>query len=136
MYRVLIVDDEYASRETLKCIIDWNSIGFEEPVCVNSGKKALLEVEKGLFDVIITDIEMPGMDGLELISKIKEINEKQRFVIISCHERFDYARSAIKLGVKDYIIKDLVTSEELYLLMMDIISDVDNSLPFLSPRHS
>jgi two-component system response regulator YesN len=134
MYRVLIVDDEYASRETLKCIIDWNSIGFEEPVCVNSGKKALLEVEKGLFDVIITDIEMPGMDGLELISKIKEINEKQRFVIISCHERFDYARSAIKLGVKDYIIKDLVTSEELYLLMMDIISDVDNSpnKPFLN----
>lgn len=126
MYRVLIVDDEFASRETFKCIIDWNSVGFEEPVCVNSGKKALQEVAKTAFDVIITDIEMPGMNGLELIAIIKETNNKQRFVIISCHERFDYAKTAIKLGVQDYFIKDLMTPEEIYLLMLGIISDTDN----------
>lgn len=120
MYKALLVDDEPAARETLKCLIDWEKVGFAPPICATNGEAAWALYGQTHFDVVFTDIEMPLMDGLELIEKIRGVSPKQKIVIISCHESFQYARRAMQLGVEDYLIKDLISKNELYVNMMNL----------------
>ena len=101
MHHILIVDDEFAARETLKCIINWEKAGFSPPVCARNGKQALELYTKMPFDIVMTDIEMPVMNGLELIEEIKKRNHAQKIVVVSCHEKFEYARRAMQLGIED-----------------------------------
>ena len=125
MYSVMLVDDERPSRELLKLLIDWKDANFficcEAPDGLDAFKKYLIYKP----DLVITDIQMPAMDGLALIEKIRDENPEQLFVVLSCHELFSYARSAIKLGVHDYLIKDSLTSEELF----GILERVKKKLP-------
>ena len=108
MYRVLIVDDELAAREMIACLVDWKEIGFEEPDMAKDGRQALEFFRQKSYDIVFTDIEMPFMDGLEMIEEMKREKSGQRFVIISCHESFAYARRALQMGVSEYLIKDLI----------------------------
>ncbi|MEM1484147.1 response regulator [Oscillospiraceae bacterium PP1C4] len=133
MYRALIVDDEMAARETLKCIIDWIKVGFDAPVTAKNGQQAWELYQQEHFDIVITDIEMPLMNGLQLIENIRSVCPSQKIVIISCHERFDYARQAIRLGVEDYLIKDLLKPEELYAYVLNIKSVLNEQNQF---RHA
>lgn len=106
MKTVLIVDDERPARELLKMSINWEALGFAAPIEASNGKAALAQYLACQPSFVITDIQMPVMDGLELISAIKDINPAQRIVILSCHESFLFAQRAMKLGVVDYLIKD------------------------------
>lgn len=124
MYRVLIIDDEEPARETLKYLIDWGKTSFEISGFAKNGKEALESYAELKPDLIITDIQMPIMDGLELIRKIRTENDSQKFVILSCHENFTYAREAIKYGVSDYLLKDLLTPQDLYSLLEKIKNEM------------
>ena len=110
---VLIVDDEIPSRELLKMSFDWAHSGFVEVLEARNGAEAL-----GLYRaqhpyLVITDIQMPVMDGLDLIRAIREIDAKQRVLVLSCHEDFHFAREALQMGVLDYILKDSYTPDSL-----------------------
>lgn len=124
MYKVLIVDDEEPARETFNYLIDWGKTPFQICKFANNGKDALEKYELLKPDLIITDIQMPVMDGLELIKRIRERNKSQKFVILTCHEDFEYAREAIKLGVSDYLLKDLLTPQDLYGLLEKIADEL------------
>ena len=72
MYRALIVDDEPAAREMIICLVDWKEIGFEKPDTATNGRQALELFRQRTYDIIFTDIEMPIMNGLEMIEEMKK----------------------------------------------------------------
>lgn len=117
MYRVLIVDDEEPARETMKYLIDWESTSYEIAGFAKNGSEALDAYRELKPHLVITDIQMPVMDGLEFIRSVRAQDRSQKFVILSCHENFRYAKEAIKQGVSDYLLKDLLTPQDLYSLL-------------------
>lgn len=125
MNTVMLVDDERPARELLKMTIDWERAGFCILWEARNGKQALEQYHEKKPDLIITDIQMPVMDGLEFLEQIKKTCPSQKVVILSCHENFAYARQALKLGVMDYIIKDSLTDEVLYGLLKNMAAPED-----------
>lgn len=121
MYKVLIVEDELPARELLKLKVDWKSINCEVEYEASDGQEALEKYSLHKPDIIITDIQMPIMDGLEFIRRVREINESQPIIILSCHESFSFAQKAMKLGVSDYIIKDSYKGEEICNIIQSIL---------------
>ena len=121
MYSILIVDDEKPARELIKMKIDLDSLGFNIIDEARDGQEALELYKEKYHDIIVTDIEMPVMGGLEFIQNIRDINNEQSIIILSCHENFLFAKKAIKLGVEDYLIKDSFDVEEIYTLISRIL---------------
>lgn len=117
MKTVMLVDDERPARELLKMTIDWEKAGFKIICEARNGKQALELYMEKRPNLIITDVQMPVMDGLEFLEQVKAICPTQKIVILSCHEDFSYARRALKSGVLDYLIKDALTEETLYTLL-------------------
>ncbi len=117
---VLIVDDEKPARELLKRVIDWEEFGFYICGEAKNGEEAYVLYKTCSPDIIITDIQMPRMTGLELIKKIREEDSEKSFIILSCYENFSYAREAIRMNVEDYLLKDLLVADDLKRLMLTI----------------
>lgn len=111
MLKVLIVDDEPAALRSLRYLIPWEETGFTVSAVADCGERALELDDEQRFDLIITDIKMPGMDGLQLASAVRSRSDTPVFIVSGFHE-FDYARQGIQLGVKDYLLKP-VEAEEL-----------------------
>lgn len=135
MYKILIVDDEAPARRMLNSIIDWKHTNFEIVGVASNGKMGIEKYKELKPDCIITDIQMPVMDGIEMIEEIRKTDKNQKFVILSCHEDFNYARKALKMGVTDYLIKDLITKEIIYELLLRISSELypeDDNNKYLS----
>ncbi|MCI8515388.1 MAG: response regulator [Hungatella sp.] len=107
MYRVLIVDDEVVIRRGLSRIIPWEETGFELAGAVGDARKALEILENTRVNVVLTDIRMPDISGLELIGRAKKLQPGIKTVVISGYSEFDYAVEAIKLKVENYILKPL-----------------------------
>ncbi len=126
MYKVMVVDDEIPAREILSYIINWEETEFKIVYSASNGKEALDKYSDIKPDLIITDIQMPIMDGLDLIEEIQKINKAQKFLILSCYEDFTYAQRAMKMGVTDYLIKDLITPNDLYGILAKTKTDFDN----------
>ncbi|MFL0164390.1 response regulator transcription factor [Candidatus Clostridium helianthi] len=126
MYKVMIVDDEIPAREILLCIINWEDTDFRIVYSASNGKEALDKYTDIKPDLIITDIQMPIIDGLDLIEEVQKINKSQKFLILSCYEDFTYAQRAMKMGVTDYLIKDLITPNDLYGILAKTKTDLDN----------
>ena len=103
--KVLIAEDEILVREGLKGIVDWERLDMEIIGCAVNGKQALELYEKEHPDILLTDIRMPVMDGLELIAHIREWDKAIRIVILSCFEEFRYLQEAMRMEVSDYILK-------------------------------
>lgn len=113
MIRVLIADDEPYIRQGLKILINWEQYGFTVCGEATNGKEVLELMETGEYDLIIADIRMPKMNGIELIEHVWEnISKEIKFIILSGFYEFEYAKKAIKCGVVDYILKP-VQKEEL-----------------------
>lgn len=117
MLKVLIVDDEPFIRQGLRLIVDWEAEGFEIIGEAADGQQALDMLEYTNADLIIADIQMPGMTGLQLLQKIREKGMADvDFVILSGFREFGYAQTAMKYGCLDYIIKPINKDELLALL--------------------
>lgn len=111
MYRVLLVDDERPVLESMQKVIDWESLGFTVCRTAESGVEACEILNKMKIDLVITDVRMPNMDGLELAEYIAEYFPGIEMIIISGYDEFDYARSAMRSGVMEYITKPTSRSE-------------------------
>ncbi len=107
MNKLLIVDDEEFVRTSIINIIDWSSLGFTEVFQAENGVEALELSIKVKPDLVLTDIRMPFMDGIELSSKLREQLPDTNIVILSGYDEFKYAQSAITYGVLDYILKPI-----------------------------
>lgn len=105
MYRVLIVDDEVWMCEYVKTFIPWRRLGFDELRCALSGEQALALLEERPADVLLTDIRMPGMGGIALSQEVKIKYPLMKVILLTAHEDFSYARSAIQNGVFGYLLK-------------------------------
>lgn len=105
MYKLLLVDDEPEVTEGLMVEIDWASCGFTEVRTAGNGKEAMELFEKMEPDVLITDISMPYMNGLELSEWARKTYPITRIVILSGHDEFEYAKQAIHLQVEAYVLK-------------------------------
>lgn len=109
--RVLIVDDEYLIRHGLATAIDWNALGFHSVVTAEDCIEALASIELDTPDLILTDIRMPFMTGLEFAERVKTSVPDICIVIISGHDEFVYAQSAVKLAIFDYVLKPINLKE-------------------------
>ena len=107
MLKVLLVDDEEISRNKLERIIVSQQLDVEIIGMAEDGEMALEEIKKTVPDLVITDIRMPFMDGLELMKQTKNIFPEVYFIFISGHDEFKYAQQALKLGAHDYILKPI-----------------------------
>jgi len=125
MYKVMIVDDEILVRVGLKSTIDWESIGFTIVAEASNGEQAIEMFERHRPDVILTDIRMPKMDGLQLTEAVKKRDPKVKVAILTCYDEFSYAREALKLGASSYILKSEVEDDELINLMTNIRRELD-----------
>jgi len=105
MYKLILVDDEIEIRNGLKNYFPWQDIGFEVIGTFGNGKQALDFLMHNHVDVVLTDIRMPVMDGIELIRKMKEMKIDAVCLLLSGYKEFEYAKNALELGVKNYIVK-------------------------------
>lgn len=119
MYSLLLVDDEELVRDSMSSIIDWESLGFTNIYQAEDGLEALKICEKQKMDLVLTDIVMPFMDGLELSAALNEKYPSTHVVILTGHEDFEYAKQSVDLGVKNYILKP-VGASTLYVKMKEI----------------
>jgi two-component system response regulator YesN len=117
MIKVMIVDDEPYIRQGLKILINWEQHGFVICEEAANGTEAVKKLEQAEVDLIITDIKMPGMDGIELIEYTQEhISKNIKFIILSGFYEFEYAKKAIKYDVADYVLKPVQKDELLKVL--------------------
>ena len=107
MYNLLIADDEQLIREGLSKSIQWKDLGYTLIGAVASTAQALAIINCSHIDVLLTDIQMPGKSGLDLLSYVKANFEQMRVIIISGYDRFEYARIALRLGAEDYLLKPI-----------------------------
>lgn len=109
--KVIIADDEPKICKLIMKLVDWEAMDMEVSAVVHDGIEALSSIALFKPDIVITDIRMPGYDGLELIRKSQEISPDTEFIIISGYRQFEYAKSAISYGVKNYLLKPIQTTE-------------------------
>lgn len=112
MIRVLIVDDDKLARRGLIAMFPWKQYDMEIVGEAQNGRAALEFLEKQPVDLAFVDIDMPEMNGLELIERCREVHPEIHFVILTFYEDFVYAQNAIRLGVLDYISKLRIDSED------------------------
>ncbi len=113
MLKVLIVEDEKAARERLESMGIWSSGEYSLCGSAHNGKDGLRIYYTAHPEIIITDIEMPVMDGLDFIAEVRKEDPDIPIIILSCYESFSYAQKSIQLGVQDYLIKDFLEPEVL-----------------------
>lgn len=119
MYTLLIADDEPLIRNGVKKIIDWESLGFSRIFMAEDGVEALEIIRNNKVDLVLTDIAMPFMTGLELSEVLAKEFPQIHVVILTGYEDFEYAQQSVDLGVKNYILKP-VGAETLYKKMKKI----------------
>lgn len=105
MFKLLIADDEQIVIEGIKNSIDWSQYDIEVVGTAKNGSEALKLAQELQPDIIISDIKMPGLNGLELIEKLKAFLPNVKVILVSAYEEFDYAKQAIRLGVNSYLSK-------------------------------
>ncbi|MBD0379460.1 response regulator transcription factor [Paenibacillus sedimenti] len=106
MYRTLLVEDERKMREGLKRIVPWNEHGFHLCGDVENGREALSFIEQEKPDLVITDVRMPVLNGLELMMEVSGRIDCQ-FIFISGFSEFEYVKVALRYGAIDYLLKPL-----------------------------
>ncbi|OUM99151.1 MAG: hypothetical protein BAA02_01620 [Paenibacillaceae bacterium ZCTH02-B3] len=124
MKKILLVDDEILVRESIRENVDWEGEGFLFCGDAPDGELALPLIEAHQPDILITDIKMPFMDGLELSRIVRQKYPHIKIVILSGHDEFEYARSALRLGITEYCLKP-VGAAELVGILKSIAVQID-----------
>lgn len=122
MLKLIIADDERIIRETISNLIDWESIGIELVGLCKDGIEAYNMILDESPDIVMTDIKMPGMSGLELISRITKTDLTTQFILLSGYGEFSYAKEAMKYGVRHYLLKPC-SEEQIMTSMKEVMAD-------------
>ncbi|UOQ49867.1 response regulator [Gracilibacillus caseinilyticus] len=135
MYRVVLVDDDALVIEFLRRMIPWEQYGFEVMASFKDSQQALAYLENNSFDVLITDIGMPRLNGIELISQLRKQNIASYNIILSCHDEFRFAQQALKLEAYDYILKESMEEEHLIAVLEQLKDTIDQDRLSVSKQH-
>lgn len=111
MLKVLIVDDEYYFRQALKISLPWEELGFQIAGEAKNGQEALTLMSEVAPDIVLVDINMPIMDGMEFIQKAKQRELETKFIMLTGQSEFAYAKMSMKLGVVNYVLKPIDEDE-------------------------
>lgn len=125
MYNVIIVEDDAIVRTYLSDLLEWESHGMKVIGKFTNGREAKQFIEKQNVDIVITDVSMPVMSGIELIKYIKNTERLVKIIVLSCHSDYDFIREALKCGVSDYILKQYLTKENLLELLEKLIGEIE-----------
>lgn len=124
LYKILIVDDESILRNGLKHMCNWEKEGFEIVGEASNGKEALRIIGKERPNIVITDVVMPEINGIELTKKIKENYPEIKVLILSSFSEFNYIRETFKHGVYDYLLKTNVTTETILPILKSMAREI------------
>lgn len=111
MIKVLIADDELKICDLIFNLVDWAALDMSVIAVAHDGKETIEIIKSDMPDIVITDIRMPGYNGVDIIRIGKEYNPDMQFIIISGYSQFEYAQNAIHYGVSDYLLKPVKESE-------------------------
>lgn len=100
LLKVMIVDDEPSNVMGLVRYIKWRELGYDEPETMESGEEALEAMQDSVFDVLISDVSMPGMNGIELVGKAKTLHPHLQVLMISGYNEFEFVQDAIHVAPK------------------------------------
>jgi two-component system response regulator YesN len=125
VYKVMLVDDDYPVIELLSKWIPWDALGLRLVGAYEDGLQAWEHAEQDMPDIVITDIGMPRMNGLELISRLRAQKPNIRLAILSCHNEFQYAQQAMKLNIQEYLLKDTLEPLDLEKLLVQFKNSLD-----------
>lgn len=127
MLKIVIIDDEYYTRMALEVSTPWNEIGYDLVGGADDGEEGLKLIIDKNPDVALVDINMPKMDGLTLVKKVKEHKLSTQCVMLTGYSEFAYARKALQLGVSNYLLKPVNTNE--------LIQELDKLKRNIVPKH-
>ena len=113
MFQTLLVDDDFLVRSYLKTLDSWEKEGYEVVRDVQDGEEALEVMNQEKIDIVVTDISMPLMDGIELIKAVKKNWPEVSVIVLSCHDDFEYVKEAMRLGADEYILKNTLDENSL-----------------------
>ncbi len=125
MYKVLIIDDESIIRKGIKNIVNWKQLDCEVCADASDGIEGIELIKKYLPEIIITDIRMPGMDGLSMIKQVKGIVPYSKIIILTGYRDFDYVQEAIKFGAFDFLLKPSKI-EELTAVLTRAVNEIND----------
>lgn len=111
MYKVFIVDDERFILDGLRAVINWEILGMEIVGQAENGKEAFAQLQDMSVDLLITDISMPLMDGLELIRAVVEIKPDIKVIVLSGYDEFKFIKEGLSLGIENYLLKPINIAE-------------------------
>ena len=126
MYRVLLVEDEEIELETLRDYIDWKKNGISRVFTARNGRRALECLEENMADIVITDIQMPGMSGIELAETIVRRGYPCKIIFLTGYDDFSYIHSAFQVNAVDYLLKPF-TIEEVEACLKKVRSELEKS---------
>lgn len=132
MNDILLVDDEQAILQSLSSALDWSEYGFSHIYMANSAKEAICIMKKNLIDLIILDIQMPGMTGLDMLKNIRTKYPNTHCILISAYSKFEYAKEALQLNVENYLLKPIDITE----LRETVTRAVENITKAASSSHN
>ncbi|MFD0698963.1 response regulator [Paenibacillus sp. GCM10027628] len=129
MFRVIIVEDEYIVRYGIRSMIDWEKVGLTVIGEASNGQEALDLIGQEPPDILITDIKMPVMDGIALITEVRKSNPHMKIIILSNLEDFQYAKEAIRHGVSEYLIKSDMMPRDFEQALLKVKEAIEESSP-------
>jgi len=131
MYKLMVVDDENIVIEAVKHIVDKEIENIKLVHTARTGREAIEKVRMQSVDIILMDIRMPGINGLETIAEIKKIYPEIKFIIVSAYEYFEFAKQAVKIGVLEYLTKPVLKNK-----LIEILSKVTDELDIEREKQS
>lgn len=135
MYSVMLVDDDYPVLEYLLQVIPWQQLGLRLQGMYVNPLEALMQAKMEMPDILITDIGMPQISGIELIRQLKEMNGELSTIILSCYNDFQFAQQAVKLNVQDYILKETISPGMINCQLEQLCGRLDELRDIKKQRH-
>lgn len=130
MYKVMIAEDEKFVRMGLKNMIRWNLFHMEVVCDAENGEEAYRKYLEYKPEIILTDLRMPVMDGMELIDRVRMLDKNTKFIIITCLDEFSLAQKAMDLGVSSYILKHSSDVEEIEAKLEMLLKELQKINPY------
>lgn len=120
MIQIVFADDDFMVRSYLSQLVDWEQNGYRLAGIAKDGVQALQMIEQIHPEIVITDIEMPMMNGIDLLRKLKQEQNSAKVIMLSCHDDFEYVKEAMRIGADEYLLKDEITAEKLLHTLREV----------------